>query len=154
MRDKLNNISCNEAARADARKNLDWATETIQELLNLYRDDPDAGNDEFGSLREYGLEFRVEEEETETYEKGREYLTFTWVLATGGPHYEFQFDVRRYGPYEYSVLNVVFVFLPWFRRCETLLTGPQEALLESVFLEYFVESGIAESTRGGRPYYG
>ena len=148
--DERLNENCDETCRADMVRNLDWAMESVRELLDLYREDPDASDYDLGSLREYGLEFSLDQPHPDA---PADVFTFRWVLCTGGPHYEFTFEARRLGWYDYRLREVRFVFLPWFQHGEIILDGPQEALLESVFLEYFVENGFAERATSGHPHY-
>jgi hypothetical protein len=147
--DEKLNENCDATCRAEMLGSLDSIMEDVKTLLDLHREDPGGSDYDLGSLETYGLEFVLVDRD----EIDPNTVTFKWLIGTGGPHYEFQIKASRQSEYDYRFIEVRYVVLPWFQRGEIVLDGPYEAVLESVFLEYFVEYGIADSAFHSRPYY-
>jgi hypothetical protein len=75
--------------------------------------------DDLGSPYDYGLSL-----EKESYNYRSELVTWRYVLSTGGPHDEFEFQADKNGSIERD--SIKFVFLPWFDRIEKPLSDFSE----------------------------
>jgi len=118
------------------KEQLESRMEDLRILWPLYLEDPDAYDDDLGSLYEYGLSFEYVAPETSPG-------YFRYQLSWGGPSDEFRFYADKAAGRDFYVRNIGYAFLDWFDGTTTLLQGEDLALLTDIFQSFFAESGTA-----------
>jgi len=114
--------------RNEMRKIYKDRLKDIRKLLDLYKRDPDAYDDNLGNLNEYGLSLDKNSEKGEpTY--------YAWVLSTGGPGDEFRFYTNE----NRDVYKIEFWYYDWGVGEKITLRHDSQAykLLEDVWYSFF-----------------
>ena len=126
-------LTCQE--RIDGK--MENTMDTIKTLWELYKEDPEAYDDDLGNFLEYGLSFDYVAADTFT---DQDIGYFRYQISYGGPSEEFRF----YTDPEYNLYKVEYWFLDWFDGAKRILTGDDYSLLDEIF-EDWKDIGIVES---------
>lgn len=108
----------------------------LKKLWNLYKENPEAYDEELGNFSEYGLSFDYVSPNTF---KDQKQGYFRYQLSWGGPSDEFRFFVNP----DLSVYKIDYWFLDWFDGASVELEGQNFVLLEEIF-EDFKSCGICK----------
>lgn len=114
--------TCKERVREHYRDRI----ADIRKLWNLYREDPEAYDDDLGRFNEYGLSFDYVAPGTFTDQR-RGY--WQWVLSTGGPGDEFRFFCDEH----FRPTKIEYWFLDWFDGAHISVTGKGRELLDEIW---------------------
>jgi len=117
-------------------QNKDERIKDLKKLWSLFLKDPDAHDEELGSISEYGLCFDYVPAGTFHDQKSG---YFRYQLSWGGPGDEFRF----YCDPAFSPYKITYAYLDWFDGMEIELEGKDFNLLKEIFENFFVESGTA-----------
>jgi len=115
--------------------------EDLRKLLDLAYAGDEEGDEELGTLNEYGLCFDYVAPGTfgEEEEEGEEGY-FRYQLSWGGPSDEFRF----FSGYDGEVYRVEYWFLDWFDGAGITLDGRDRELLLEIF-DDFKDMGVVQS---------
>lgn len=122
-------------------RELQSTIEDLTKLWELYKEDPEANDEELGNIYEYGLCFDYVA--PETFDDQNEGY-FRYQLSTGGPGDEFRFYADQSGEWRWSVYHIEYWFLDWFDGASIILSGKNRELIEGIFQSLFVDTGTAD----------
>ena len=125
-------------------RHLEGRIADLETLWELYREDPEANDEELGNIYEYGLCFDYVapgtfNDQNEGY--------FRYQLSTGGPGDEFRFYADQRGRWAWSVYRIEYWFLDWFDGASITLSGDERELIGDIFQSLFVDTGTADHQR-------
>lgn len=95
----------------------------------------DEDNPEEGNIHEHGLSFDY------CYPTKEGVGYFRYQISWGGPSDEFRIYAEKRNDWSFPVWKVIYVFEDWFDHAEKRLVGDDLKLLETIFSQYFTESG-------------
>ena len=111
------------------KENMDGRVSDLRTLLDLYRKDPEANDEELGNFNEYGLAFDYVLASTfDDQEEGY----FRYQLSWGGPSDEFRFFTDA----EFNCYKIEYWFLDWYDGARLPLYGENRLLLLDIFSDF------------------
>jgi len=100
--------------------------EDLTKLWEMYRENPEANDEELGNFNEYGLCFDYVAPRTfERQQRGY----FRYQLSWGGPSDEFRFFCDE----NLNPTRIEYWFMDWFDGAKKILEGTKYNLLEEIF---------------------
>jgi hypothetical protein len=124
--------TCEERVEA----HLDGRIEALERLWAMHQEDPDAYDEDYGSLYDYGLCFDYVPLGT-FHDQDEPY--FRYQISWGGPSDEFRIFV---GP-DLEPYRIEYWFLDWWDGAHRVLHGDRRELLADIFC-WIRESGACE----------
>lgn len=145
--------SCEERIDTELAREL----AVIRRLVELWKQDPQAYDDDYGRFDEYGLwlNWYAPKGSGAEYESPRDSGYWCWLLTTGGPHAEFRFHVQHRGgtldqlirmrrvaetgiveswPYlRESCFEIEYVYKDWWDVASRTLEGEDREFMLEVF---------------------
>jgi len=117
---------------------LEEELEILRKLWALHREDPEAYDDDYGNLYEYGLAFDYVApgtfgDQNEGY--------FRYQLSWGGPSDEFRIFADANGRRGWSIYRVEYWYMDWFDGASVTLRGDDLAFMSELVESLFGDSG-------------
>ncbi len=113
---------CKDVVRSHKQSRM----EQIRKLWTLYRQDPEASDDEYGRWEEYGLSFDYAPAGTFN---GQRVGFFRFLISWGGPSEE----IRFYCDPQFNLQRADFWFMDWFDGAKSRLTGRDLELIQEIW---------------------
>ena len=120
---------------------LEEELETLRKLWALHREDPEAYDNEYGNLYEYGLGFGYVAPETF---KDQNEGYFRYQISWGGPSDEFRIFADASGRRGWSIYRVEYWYMDWFDGASVTLRGEDLAFMSELVECFFGDSGTMD----------
>src|SRR3990172_6700819 len=104
------------SCKARVSEHLTGRIEALQTLWDLYREDSEASDEDYGHIYDYGLSFDYVPAE----DRRRGY--FRYQLSWGGPSDEFRIYAEGH-EYRWHVDKIEYWFMDWFDGAKRVLSG-------------------------------
>lgn len=124
--------TCEELVDAELKDTLD----VLKKLWSLYCEGDEEGDEDYGTLPEYGLSFDYVEPGTFN---GQKEGYFRYQLSWGGPSDEFRFFTNP----DFSVHRIEYWYLDWYDGAHRVLKDAGLELMNEIF-DWFREGSTVE----------